>query len=73
MLKTEADYDAALAYVDTLMDAAPGSPEENELIVFALLIDTYEQTHYPIELLDPRLIHDAILPEVVENHEAAGD
>jgi HTH-type transcriptional regulator/antitoxin HigA len=35
------------------MDAAPGSPEEEKLEVFALLIDAYEQTHYPIDLPDP--------------------
>ena len=53
VLKTEADYEAALAHVETLMDAAPGSPEEKELEVFALLIDTYEQAHHPIDLPDP--------------------
>lgn len=51
-LKTEADYEAALAYVETLMDAAPGSPDEDELEVFALLIEAYERQHYPMELPD---------------------
>ncbi len=53
VIKTEADYEAALAYVETLMDAEPGSPEEETLEVFALLIDDYEQAHYPIDLPDP--------------------
>lgn len=53
VLKTEAEYEAALAYVETLMDAAPGSPKEDELEVFALLIEAYEREHYPIELPDP--------------------
>ena len=53
VLKTEADYEAALAYMETLMDAAPGSPEEEALEIFALLIDTYEQAHHPIDLPDP--------------------
>ena len=53
VLRTEADYETALAYVETLMDAAPGSPEEEELEVFALLIDEYEQAHHPIDLPDP--------------------
>jgi HTH-type transcriptional regulator/antitoxin HigA len=53
VLKTEADYEAALAYVETLMDAAPGSPEEEELEVFVLLIDTYERDQHPIGLPDP--------------------
>ena len=53
VLKTEADYEAALAHVETLMNAEPGSPEEEELEVFALLIETYEKAHHPIELPDP--------------------
>jgi HTH-type transcriptional regulator / antitoxin HigA len=52
-LKTEADYEAALDYVEGLMDAEPGSPEEDELEVFALLIEAYEEEHYSIELPDP--------------------
>jgi HTH-type transcriptional regulator / antitoxin HigA len=58
ILKTEADYDAALAYVETLMDAAPGSPEEEELSLFTLLVEQYERLHYPIDPPDPI---DAIL------------
>lgn len=58
ILKTEADYEAALAYVETLMDAAPGSPEEEELSLFALLVEQYEREHYPIDPPDPI---DAIL------------
>jgi len=42
-----------LAYVETLMDAAPGSPEEERLEIFTLLIEAYEQAHYPIDLPDP--------------------
>jgi HTH-type transcriptional regulator / antitoxin HigA len=58
ILKTEADYEAALAYIETLMDAAPGSPEEEELSLFALLVEQYEREHYPIAPPDPI---DAIL------------
>jgi antitoxin component HigA of HigAB toxin-antitoxin module len=36
ILKTEADYEAALAYVETLMDAKPDTPEEEELDLFSL-------------------------------------
>ena len=31
LIKTEAEYDAALAHVDTLMSTSPGSPEADEL------------------------------------------
>jgi HTH-type transcriptional regulator/antitoxin HigA len=58
ILKSEADYEAALAHIETLMDAAPGSPEEEELSLFALLVEQYEREHYPIAPPDPI---DAIL------------
>lgn len=58
VIKNEAEYEAALAHVAELMDAAPGSPEEEELELFALLVEQYEQEHYPIALPDPV---DAIL------------
>jgi HTH-type transcriptional regulator / antitoxin HigA len=53
VLKDEAEYQAALAYVETLMDAAAGSPEEEDLELFAMLIEQYEQEHFPIDLPDP--------------------
>ncbi len=53
VLKTQEDYDQALAYTETLMDAEPGSPEEKELELFALLIEAYEEEHFPIALPDP--------------------
>ena len=58
ILKTEEEYEAALAYVETLMDAENGSPEEEDLELFSVLIEQYEQEHYPIEPADPI---DAIL------------
>jgi HTH-type transcriptional regulator/antitoxin HigA len=53
ILRTEAEYREALAYVESLMDAEPGSPEEDELELFSVLIDRYEQKYYPIDLPDP--------------------
>ena len=53
IIKTEADYEAALARVAELMDAAPGSPEEEELELFAMLVEQYEQERWPIDLPDP--------------------
>ncbi|KKK55059.1 hypothetical protein LCGC14_3078360 [marine sediment metagenome] len=57
-IKCEEEYEAALARVATLMDAAPGSPEEEELEFFSLLVEQYEMEHYPIAPPDPV---DAIL------------
>jgi HTH-type transcriptional regulator/antitoxin HigA len=53
IIKNETDYQAALAHLDGLMDALPGSPEEEELELFAMLIDSYEQKTFPIGLPDP--------------------
>ena len=53
ILRTEADYEAALAHLETLMDSQPGSPEEEELELFAVLIENYEEKHFPVPLPDP--------------------
>jgi HTH-type transcriptional regulator/antitoxin HigA len=52
-IKTEADYDAALARAAELMDAEEGTPEADELDVLATLIEAYEDEHYPMGLSDP--------------------
>lgn len=48
-IRTEADYVAALARIDDLMDAEPGSPEGEELDVLADLVEVYEGRHVPID------------------------
>ena len=53
VIKNEEQYDTALACVEQLMDAAPGSPEEAELDVWATLIQVYEEKTHPIPLPDP--------------------
>jgi HTH-type transcriptional regulator/antitoxin HigA len=53
IIKTETDYEEALAYLETLMDAEPGTPQEEELELFAHLIENYERVHFPIGLPDP--------------------
>jgi HTH-type transcriptional regulator/antitoxin HigA len=47
-IRTEADYKAALARVDGLMDAGLGTPEGEELDVLADLIGLYEGRHVPM-------------------------
>lgn len=53
VIKTQADYQAALAQLETLMDAQPGTRQEEELELFAVLVENYEQAHFPIGLPDP--------------------
>lgn len=53
VLKTAEEHKAALAHVDKLMEAEPGSPEEEELELWSVLIDKYEEEHFPIARPDP--------------------
>ena len=49
----ENDYEAALAEVDALMDAEPGTPEGYRLDVLVTLIEAYEARHWVVEAPDP--------------------
>jgi len=49
-LKTEADYEAALARLDELLDAEPETPEGDEFELWVTLIETYEKSEFPIDL-----------------------
>ncbi len=51
VIKTERDHQAALAYIETLMDKA--SPDEAELELWSLLVEKYEEEHFPIAAPDP--------------------
>lgn len=52
-LRTEEDYEAALAQVDGLMGAALGDPEGDHLDVLVTLIEAYEARRWVIEAPDP--------------------
>ena len=47
-IRTEKDYEAALARIDELMDAEFGSPEGDELDVLVDLVELYESKHEPM-------------------------
>ena len=47
-IRTEEDYEAALARIDDILDAKPDTPEGDELDVLADLVVMYEDRHYPI-------------------------
>ncbi len=55
IIKTDADYEKALAMVEQLIDVdpAPGTDEGDQLELLALLIKHYEDEHYPMEAPDP--------------------
>ncbi len=52
-IKTEADYEAALARVETLWGAETNTPEGDELEVLFTLVESYEAKHHAIEPPDP--------------------
>jgi HTH-type transcriptional regulator/antitoxin HigA len=53
LIKTETEHEAALARVETLMDAKSGSAQESELEVWSVLIEKFEEERFPIDLPDP--------------------
>jgi len=53
LIKTEAQYERALARIDRLMDAVEGSDEAEELELLAMLVEHYEAKHVPIAPPDP--------------------
>jgi len=52
-IRTDADYQAALREVETLMSAEFGTPEGDRLDVLATLVEAYEAKHFPMEVADP--------------------
>jgi HTH-type transcriptional regulator/antitoxin HigA len=52
-IRSEADYDEALAEVERLWGAKLGTPEGDRLDILATLIEAYEDKHYPMDPPDP--------------------
>jgi HTH-type transcriptional regulator/antitoxin HigA len=52
-IRTETDYDAAMAEVERLWGAKSGTPKGDRLDVLATLVEAYEAKHYPMDSPDP--------------------
>jgi HTH-type transcriptional regulator/antitoxin HigA len=52
-IKSDKDYNQALERLEKIFDAKKGSPEGDELEVLGILVDQYENEHFPIGLPDP--------------------
>ena len=52
-IRSDADYEEALAGVERLWGAPAGTPDGDRLDILATLIDAYETQHYPIDPPDP--------------------
>lgn len=53
LIKTEEDYNLALARIDELFDSKPGSKDFDEVELWLALVELYEEKHYRIEAPDP--------------------
>lgn len=52
-IRSEADYEAAMAEVERLWGAKSGTPRGDRLDVLATLIDAWEGEHHPMDPPDP--------------------
>jgi HTH-type transcriptional regulator/antitoxin HigA len=53
LIKTEEEYNSALARIEELFDVTPESKEFNEVELLIALVELYELEHYKIEAPDP--------------------
>jgi HTH-type transcriptional regulator/antitoxin HigA len=65
VLRNEREYDAAVAEVERLfeLDPAPGTEEYERLQFLALLVETYEEEHYPMEGSTPQSVVEFMLEQ----------
>lgn len=62
VIKTEQEYDRVLPIVDRLVFKKDNTPEEAALLnLLALLVETYETEHYPMDESEPHEILQHIL------------
>lgn len=52
-IHTEQDYEKALARIEEIFDARPGSKEGDELEILGILVDEFEKKHFPIDAPKP--------------------
>jgi len=53
LIKTEVDYEAALARIEEIFDAKPGTVAGDELDLLATLVELYEERVFPVGLPTP--------------------
>ena len=53
IIKTEEDYNQALKRLEVIFDAPVDTPEGDEAELLGILIEKFEDEHYPIEAPDP--------------------
>ncbi|MBI9070820.1 MAG: ImmA/IrrE family metallo-endopeptidase [Melioribacteraceae bacterium] len=53
LIKNINDYEKALARIDSIFDAKPGTSEYDELELLTTLVELYEEKQFPIDFPDP--------------------
>ena len=53
VIKTEQEYEKALKRLEVIFDAPANTEEGDEAELLTVLIEHYEEKHYPIEAPDP--------------------
>lgn len=52
-IKNDRDYQEALERLEVIFDAKPGDSNSDELEILGILIENYENEHFPITFPDP--------------------
>ena len=52
-IKNKKDYQNALERLELIFDSKKGSPEGDELEILGILIEKYEDEHFPVGFPDP--------------------
>ena|SRR6218665_1246416 len=52
-IKTKKDYQRALERLEVIFDSKKGSAEGDELEILGILIEKYEDAHFPVDFPDP--------------------
>jgi len=64
VIKTEAEYRAAMARIEAIFAAKPGTPKGDELDWLVTLVEMYENKAFPIDLPNPGPIQISTMPHV---------
>ena len=52
-IKTEEEYNGAIAMIDSLINAPENSEDSEKLELFSILVEDYENKYYKIDIPDP--------------------
>ena len=52
-IKTKRDYQQALERLEVILNSKKETPEGDELEILGILIEQYENEHFPNDLIDP--------------------